>query len=69
LEKAALLKKELDTTFVCGNNYIPISASIGMALYPEDGLYYEQLIERADQALYRVKEQGKNNYLLYSAVI
>lgn len=69
LVKAAKLKKELDTTFICGQNAIPISASIGMAMYPEDGLCYEQLIDRADQALYRVKEQGKNNYLLYSAVI
>ncbi len=69
LYKASKLKKELDTTLVCGDDSIPISASIGMAMYPEDGLCYEQLIDRADQALYRVKEQGKNNYLLYSAVI
>ncbi len=69
LAKAAKLKKELDTTFTWGEDTIPISASIGMAMYPQDGLNYEQLIDRADQALYRVKEQGKNNYLLYSAVI
>lgn len=69
LAKAQKLKKELDTTLTYAENVIPISASIGMAMYPEDGFFYEQLIERADQALYRVKEQGKNNYLLYSAVI
>jgi PAS domain S-box/diguanylate cyclase (GGDEF) domain len=69
LEKAALLKKELDTNYESGTDSIRISASIGLAIYPEDGLYYEQLIDRADQALYYVKEQGKNNYMLFSSVI
>ncbi len=68
-EKATLLKDKLDTTYLCNNSPIKISASIGVALYPASGLRYEQLMEQADQALYRVKEQGKNNYLLSSPVI
>lgn len=69
IEKASQLKSELDTTYVCDNNTIPISASIGVAIYPEAGMHYEQLMERADQALYKVKEHGKNNFMLYSPTI
>lgn len=64
--KARLLKEALDTTYVCGDESIPISGSIGIAVYPEAGLHYEQLMESADQALYQVKEQGKNNFMLYT---
>lgn len=69
VNKASLLKSKLDTTYVCDDQSIPISASIGVVLYPEAGLHYEQLMVQADVALYRVKEQGKNNYLLYTPTI
>ncbi len=69
LHKAETLVKALDTVYFDNGLEIPISGSIGIATYPEDGLHYEQLIQCADKALYRVKEQGKNNYLLYHSAI
>lgn len=69
MSKAEALVKALDTIYRENNMIIPISGSIGIATYPEDGLHYEQLIQCADKALYRVKEQGKNNYLLYNSTI
>ena len=68
LKKAALLKEALDTTYESSDKTITISGSIGIAVYPDSGLHYEQLVERADQALYQVKEQGKNNYMLFSSI-
>ncbi len=65
LNKAKQLKDSLDTVFVCNDQTIKISASIGIAIYPEAGLHYEQLIFHADQALYEVKEQGKNDFMVY----
>jgi diguanylate cyclase (GGDEF)-like protein/PAS domain S-box-containing protein len=69
LKKAETLMNALGTTYTDDGRSIPISGSIGIAIYPEDGLHYEQLMERADKALYRVKEQGKNNYMMYSPTI
>ena len=42
-----------------------ISASVGIACYPETGKNFAQLYEQADKALYRVKMAGKNHYLIY----
>lgn len=69
MAKAKLLKIALDTNYLCNDFKIKISGSIGVAVYPEAGLHYEQLMERADQALYKVKEHGKNNFMLYSTIM
>jgi diguanylate cyclase (GGDEF)-like protein len=37
-----------------------VTFSIGMSLYPEDGLTTELLLKYADTAMYRAKEEGKN---------
>ena len=41
-----------------------LSASIGVALYPEQGRSYPELLHKADQALYKVKENGRNGWAL-----
>jgi len=40
--------------------HIHISASIGIALFPDDGQDADQLVRLADDALYRVKRNGKD---------
>ena len=42
-----------------------ISASLGIAVYPEDGENLETLFKHADIAMYEVKKVGRNNYLYY----
>ena len=50
---------------VCGDYpQAPLSGSIGIALYPEDGKTLEELYARADMLLYRAKHKGKNQYVL-----
>lgn len=42
------------------NFYGEVTVSIGVALYPEDGMSAQALLLNADQALYRAKRQGRN---------
>ncbi len=65
-EKAAKLKTALETANYNSEVALRISGSIGVAVYPEAGTNYEHLIAHADRALYKVKANGKNDYLLYS---
>ncbi len=44
-----------------------IGASLGIAVFPEDGADGDTLIKHADLAMYRAKELGRNNYQFYSA--
>ncbi|MBS4040113.1 MAG: EAL domain-containing protein [Flavobacteriales bacterium] len=43
-----------------------ITTSIGISLYPEDGQDIDSLIKNADSAMYRAKENGRNNYQYYT---
>jgi diguanylate cyclase len=44
-----------------------ISASIGIALYPEDASDRQTLLSHADTALYRAKNEGRNTYRFFEA--
>lgn len=39
---------------------LPILCSMGISIYPENGFLVETLLDRADKAMYHVKETGKN---------
>ncbi len=45
---------------------VRVTTSIGVALFPEHGLTLEELLSRADQALYRAKEAGRNCARIYA---
>ena len=45
---------------------VHMTASIGIALYPEQGSTADELVTHADLALYQAKQQGRNTYCLYA---
>lgn len=44
-----------------------VTTSIGISVYPDDGDNADTLIKHADTAMYRAKEQGRNNSQFYTA--
>ena len=42
--------------------FFPTTISIGISTFPEDGKEIEQLVEKADNALYKAKQSGKNKW-------
>lgn len=47
---------------VINNHIIQVSSSIGVTLYPKDGVDADQLLRHADLAMYQSKQSGKNRY-------
>lgn len=58
----------LGQTFAIEETIIHVTTSVGIALYPLDSEDIEQLLIRADEAMYQAKQLGKNQYYFASAL-
>jgi diguanylate cyclase (GGDEF)-like protein len=54
----------LSTPFKIKDQEAQIGASIGISAYPDNGMDAEILLKNADDAMYRAKNSGKNDYRL-----
>lgn len=62
---AEKIRKAVDNTlFELRREKIKMNVSIGVASLPEDTLDMEMLVQKADQALYRAKREGRNKVCL-----
>ena len=52
--------------FVVEGHTLYLSCSIGVSIYPDDGESAEDLLKYADNAMYRAKEEGRNNFQFYT---
>lgn len=53
--------------FIVNGQEILVTPSIGIAVFPQDGQTFEELLRSADIAMYNAKEQGGNQFQYYSA--
>jgi predicted signal transduction protein with EAL and GGDEF domain len=65
-EIAERILASIDEGFRVDGHRLCISASIGIATYPQDGDTDIELIRNADAAMYRAKETGHNVYRLFT---
>ena len=65
VKKAKELLQLLQRKYTSGNITYEVSASIGIVLSPLYGTNFNDLFQKADRALYHVKENGKNNFYFY----
>lgn len=65
LDKAEALRSEMAT--LSRKIGIPVSISVGIAVYDRDGESFDKLYKAADKALYQVKRNGKNAIAFASA--
>ncbi|MCW8841224.1 MAG: GGDEF domain-containing protein, partial [Gammaproteobacteria bacterium] len=63
---AEKLRAALAQPFELGEYCCEVGSSIGIAFYPTDADSTEALIERADAAMYRAKQTGKNRICFYA---
>lgn len=59
--------EELGHTFFLQAGKANVGVSIGIAVYPDHAVSSEALMAHADQALYKVKNGGRNSWMLWSA--
>jgi diguanylate cyclase (GGDEF)-like protein/PAS domain S-box-containing protein len=61
--------EQLSRPCMINEREVPMSASVGISVYPEDGADGETLVRHADLAMYRAKREGKNTYRFFTAAM
>lgn len=64
---AERILKAIRNPFALGRHKLHVTASLGIAVYPDDAEDGETLVKNADAAMYRAKESGRDNYQLHAA--
>src|SRR5450755_3452354 len=59
------IQQALAEPFECRGHRFVVTPSIGIALYPKDGTDIEDLLVKADMAMYQAKDQGRNGHAFY----
>ena len=66
---AALVAEKLLTAFAApyliGTQELHVTLSIGISVYPDDGLNADTVLQNADTAMYHAKASGRNNYQFF----
>ena len=66
LNLAERIRELMTRPFVLEGREVVLTASIGIAMYPEDGDTADALLKHADTAMYHAKEEGRDNCKFYN---
>ncbi len=66
---AQRLLDHIGLPMLIGTHVLNVSCSIGFSVFPTDGADAETLLKNADAAMYRAKEQGRNNIQAYTEAL
>jgi diguanylate cyclase (GGDEF)-like protein/PAS domain S-box-containing protein len=64
---ASRITEALVTPVQIGNRQVPMSASIGISLYPDNATDIDTLIQQADAAMYKAKQAGRSTFRFFGA--
>ncbi|MDD2789136.1 MAG: EAL domain-containing protein [Sulfurimonas sp.] len=59
----------LSQAIIINDNTLYVSCSIGISIYPDDGIVADDLLKFADSAMYKAKDEGRNNFQYYNATM
>ena len=59
-DRAWTVAERLRSALAVAPTSAPVTASVGVATLPDDALDHEDLLEKADQGLYKAKRNGRN---------
>jgi len=68
-ETAERINQALSAPMVVDGRTLVTTVSIGVALYPHDGLDMGELLRHSDTAMYQAKDRGRNNFQVFSPVM
>jgi diguanylate cyclase (GGDEF)-like protein len=64
---ASGITEALATPLQLGSRQVPISASMGISIYPDNATDIDTLMQQADAAMYKAKQAGRSTYRFFSA--
>jgi len=63
---AVAIEEIFNTAFIYNNNQLYMGVSIGISIFPKDGIDVDTLVKNADLAMYEVKNSGGNGHCFYN---
>ncbi|MGH1462962.1 MAG: putative bifunctional diguanylate cyclase/phosphodiesterase [Neptuniibacter sp.] len=63
---AEKLKKDLGEPFPIDGQFLSLTHSLGIAMFPEDGVTMEALLQKADRAMSQAKKEGRNRIAFFN---
>ncbi|MCG6201664.1 EAL domain-containing protein [Psychromonas antarctica] len=66
IKQVDTILSKLAVMFECDSRELFVTASIGISLFPEDGVNTQTLLQKADAAMYLAKSKGRNAFQFYA---